>query len=125
MGCKAQLLPDSPITVVVSPSTSCCNGIIKPVANFPINMVEVDSSILRGKVVCGNTTTAVPGAIVVASYVDSAGVTHYFVGVTNANGEYIICVQTPAAGAADITYTVQAYRCCCVNNPSPVDCTCS
>ena len=105
MGCKAQLLPDNPVTVIVPPSAQCCNNIITRVDNFPINMVNVDSSILRGKVVCGNdNTTAVPGAIVVASYVDSAGVTHYFVGVSNANGEYVICVQTPAAGAANITY---------------------
>lgn len=121
MGCIAQVLQD-PVFVGVTPPTNtgcCCNDIIKDVDPISILMKKIKVNILRGTVLCFDGSP-VAGAIVVAT--DG---TNFFVGITNSDGEYSICVPIPEEGT--VRYEVQAYCCCSCNGDfcEPAPCTCS
>lgn len=85
-------------------------------------MKQINVTILRGTVLCASDNDApVGGTIVVAT--DDDG--NHFVGITNSDGEYSICVPLPEE--EDVTYEVQAYCCCSCNGDfcKETPCTCS
>lgn len=107
-------------TVDVKRPGNCCVDIIASAPQISIVMKEIKASIIKGKVVCGSGSAGVEGAIVVAT---NAG--NRYVGVTNSNGEYSICVKAPT-GSTPLTYSVEAYCCSsCVGEVcSSADCNC-
>jgi len=107
MACIGQVV-QKPVCVTVEHQNCgcCCNNIITPVDDIYVLMKRVNVTILRGTVLCAsNHDKSVEGIIVVAT--DG---TNYFVGITNCEGEYSICVPIPEE--CDVTYEVQAYCCC-------------
>lgn len=125
MGCIAQVL-QTPGSVTVTPPTNtgcCCNDIIKDVDDIYVLMKKINATILQGKVLCASDELKPPvgGTIVVAT--DGAG--NHFVGITNSDGEYSICVPLPEED--DVKYEVQAYCCCSCNSDfcEETPCTCS
>lgn len=133
MGCKVQVLQDPVCVNVKQNMDCCCKDIITKVNDIELEMNQINVTILRGKVICisGDKNTPVKGAIVVAT--DPYG--NHFVGITNCDGEYSICVPLPKVappiiphgGEKGIKYEVQAYYCSSCNGPYSKDteCTCS
>ncbi|MEG2869683.1 MAG: hypothetical protein RR894_18270 [Terrisporobacter sp.] len=124
MGCIAQVLQSPASVTVTSPSSSCCcNNIITPVDDVYVLMKQINVTILRGTIFCASdSNNEVGGTIVVAT--DSV-TGNSFVGITNSDGEYSICVPIPEEGHVD--YEVQAYCCCSCNGDfcEETPCTCS
>lgn len=118
--CIAQVGP-SPINMIVKPMGDCCTNIIQRVNPISIYMKEIKVSILKGRVNCGNSTTGVEGVIVVARSANGK----YYVGVTNNNGEYSICVPSVSVNTS---YSIEAYCCgTCLGNVctnAPCECGC-
>lgn len=103
--CLAQVGPSSK-SINVVPMGDCCTNLIQNVEPISIYMKNVNVAILRGKVICGSGDgQGVEGVIVVAT---SSGTTKNYVGITNSQGEYSICVP---AVTRDRCYTVEAYCC--------------
>lgn len=144
MGCIAQVLQKPAKGRIIKPSHDCCNcdNIITKVDPVYVLMKQINVTILRGYVCCGETpddcsytnrpcTNPVEGAVVVATVtvIDTnfATVTeNYYVGITNDKGEYSICVPVPE-GKETVTYEVQAYKCSCTEDLSddvPCNCDC-
>lgn len=117
MGCRAQILQNPAIGSVV-PMTDCCENIIQADNDIVVRMVDIETVILTGRVTCYTGGAAVNGAIVVAQVTVNDTTTSY-VGITNNDGYYAICVPNVNA-----TYSIQAYRCCCTDEPLDADCTC-
>lgn len=118
--CIAQVGPTA-LNVTVKPMGDCCTNIVQEVDPVSIYMKEIKASILKGQVNCGDSDTGVEGVIVVAT---SPSGTHY-VGVTNMDGQYSICV--PAVNS-NTCYSIEAYCCSsCVGNvceDAECDCGC-
>lgn len=116
--CIGQVGP-SAIDVTINPIGDCCTNLIQEVEPISIYMKEITASILKGVVNCGTSEIGVEGVIVVAT-----GPTgDHYVGVTNEDGEYSICV--PGVGA-NISYSIEAYCCssCSGNVCEDADCDC-
>lgn len=124
MSCIGQVL-QTPVNVTVAPSengTCCCNNIITPVDDLYILMKEINATILRGTVLCASDEdSSVAGSIVVVT--DNDG--NNYVGITNSDGEYSVCVPLPEEESVE--YEVQAYCCCSCNGDfcEEAPCTCS
>lgn len=116
--CIAQVGP-SAVDVTLTPMGNCCANIVQEVEPLSIFMKEIKASILKGRVNCGNSETGVEGVIVVATGPNG----NNYVGITDFNGEYSICV--PAVDA-NITYSLEAYCCggCTGAICTDTDCDC-
>lgn len=129
MGCIAQV-PTAPVEVPVCSAGCCCEDIITPVDPIYIYMKEINATILRGTVLCGSDPNpdgshySVAGVVVIATAPDGKN----YVGITNDEGTYSICVSAPEQGApCPLIYSIEAYCCgccsgCCV--PAPCECNC-
>lgn len=116
--CIGQVGP-SAIDVTVSPMGDCCANLIQEVDPISIYMKEITAAILKGRVNCGSSDTGVEGVIVVATAPDGSN----YLGITNENGDYSICV--PAVGSS-IAYSIEAYCCssCSGTVCEDTDCDC-
>lgn len=118
--CLAQV-PQPPVNLTVKPMGDCCTNIVQNVNPISLHMKEIRATILKGVVNCKDSSTGVEGVIVVAT---SHNGKHY-VGVTNKQGQYSICV--PAVNR-DESYSVEAYCCSTcsgtVCTDAPCDCGC-
>lgn len=125
-GCIAQVGAVSE-KVTVYPIGECCDNLVKTVDDIKIFMKNINVSILTGKVICGSSSEynkpSVKGVIVVATNKDK---TARYVGVTNDEGEYSICVPA-AIKSCGTEYSIAAYCCgsCSGVTYEDVECGCT
>lgn len=118
--CLAQVGP-SATDVTIRPMGDCCANLIQEVNPISLYMKKITATILKGRVNCGSSEIGVEGLIVVVTANDGS----HFVGITDENGEYGICVPS---SRTNTTYSIEAYCCSSCAGPvcedGPCDCGC-
>lgn len=127
MGCIAQIVDPTPLTIDCDCPSECSP--FKEVDDYFMDMKSINCCILHGTVKCtvDSTTTTVAGAIVYA--INQADNTKVFAGMTNANGEYYICVPPNHTNCTceTATYEILAFCCdgdCCCDYCPDGSCNC-
>lgn len=118
--CLAQV-GTSGIDVTISPMGDCCTNLIQEVDPISLYMKKITAAILKGRVNCGSSDIGVEGLIVVATANDGS----HYVGITDENGDYSICVPS---STSNTSYSIEAYCCssCAgtVCEDGPCECGC-